>query len=384
MPRHDVDAASEAAPAGETSLSKLERRVAERTDELEAERARLAAVVEHVPAGLVIVSTDGNVLARNKAALRILGVDESGLSELAFGAWRRWRPDGTPYGTADWPLARTMRTGEVVDNERLEIARPDGAHLVLDVSTAPVRDAAGRIIGSVGIFHDVTTRDRQERLERDFVTNAAHELQSPLAAIVGAIEVLQAGAKETDARDLFLGHIEREADRMARLARALLILARAQAGIEAPKNELVALEPLLHEVARAVRPAEGVEVVVDCPNDLALVTNRELLAQAIANLADNAAKQTVNGRITLEGRAFEGSSEISVIDTGPGIPALERPRVFGRFYRADRGDTPGFGLGLAIVRSVADALGAEIQLDSTVGAGTIVRLRVPAGAQLVR
>ena len=381
MPPDEVERKSSITAA---SVVELERRVAERTADLEAERARLSAVVEHVPVGMIIVAADGKVLVRNRAALRILNVAESDLADVTgFAAWRRWRPDGTPYGADDWPLARSLRTGEVVDKERLEIARPDGAHVVLDVSAAPVRDAAGRIIGSVGIFADVTIQDRQDRLEREFVTNAAHELQSPLAAIVSAVEVLQAGAKDTPARDLFLGHIERETDRLVRLARALLVLVRAQAGVEGPKNELVAVEPLLRDVASALRPADGVEIAVDCPPELALVTNRDLLAHAIANLGENAAKHTVRGRITLRGRRLDGSGEISIIDTGPGIPAAERPRVFERFYRADRGETPGFGIGLAIVRSVAEALGAEIELDSTVGAGTIVRLRVPSSAELV-
>ncbi|HEV2902897.1 MAG TPA: ATP-binding protein, partial [Gaiellaceae bacterium] len=113
-------------------------------------------------------------------------------------------------------------------------------------------------------------------------------------------------------------------------------------------------------------------------------TNRELVEQAVVNLAENAAKQAGTGRIVLSGAdAGGGGVEITVSDTGPGIAPAERSRVFGRFYRADADTKPGFGLGLAIVRAVADALDGELELDSEVGTGTTIRLRLPKAAAMV-
>lgn len=365
--------------------AELERAVEERTVELEAERARFAAVVEHIPAGLVIFGIDGRVVYRNEKAMTILRLGPGELEQIAdIAAWRRWRTDGAPYGAEEWPLARTMRTGEVVSHERVEMALPLGARIVVDLSTAPVRDRSGRTIGTVAIFHDVTVRERRERAERQFVANAAHELQSPLAAIISAIEVLQAGAKDTSDRDRFLDHIDRETDRLASLVRALLILARAESAVESPKMELVPVAPLLGRIADELTPVPGVEVTVECPPELAVVTSRELLEQAVANVAVNAAKNTFEGRITLEGSERDDCVEIAVIDTGVGIPAAERPRVFDRFYRSAGRRDSGFGLGLAIVRSSIELLGGDVELDSTVGAGTIVRLRLPVPATLVR
>jgi signal transduction histidine kinase len=230
----------------------------------------------------------------------------------------------------------------------------------------------------------VTTRERTEQAERDFVTNAAHELQSPLAAIVSAVEVLQSGAKDGPERDIFLAHIEREADRLARLARALLILARTQIGLEAPRDEIVGVHALLTDVATALHVGKGVELDVSCPEDLAMLTNRELVEQAMLNLAENAAKHTKSGMIVLSARARKGRLiELAVSDTGPGISAAERSKVFDRFYRADGDGTPGFGLGLAIVRAVATALEGELELDSAVEVGTTFRLRIPGAAKLV-
>jgi two-component system phosphate regulon sensor histidine kinase PhoR len=224
---------------------------------------------------------------------------------------------------------------------------------------------------------------RRESAEREFVTNAAHELQSPLTAIVSAIEVLQAGAKDTPERDVFLDHIERASARLSRLARALLVLARAQTGTEAPKTELVALAPLLSEVASSLRTAPEVTVEVSCPPDVAALTNRELVEQAVFNVAQNAAKYTENGTIGLAAHVADGQAVISISDTGPGIPRAEQERVFERFYRGTAEGDGGSGLGLAIARAAADALGGGVELESTVGKGTVVRFRLPRGACLI-
>jgi signal transduction histidine kinase len=224
---------------------------------------------------------------------------------------------------------------------------------------------------------------RQETAEREFVTNAAHELQSPLTAIVSAIEVLQAGAKDTPERDIFLAHIERASARLARLARALLVLARAQTGAESPRTELVSLEALLSDVASWLKTAENVTVDVSCPPEAAVLTNRELVEQAVFNVAENAAKYTVEGRIELAARIVDGRAEISILDTGPGIPGAEQDRVFERFYRGGGTADEGSGLGLSIARAAAEATGGEVELESAIGKGTVVRFRLPQGASLI-
>lgn len=343
--------------------------------------AMLEAVIEQIPEGLVIVDAAARPIRANPEALRIFGA--SSLDDPRLVAWRAldaYSADGKQMRNEDWPLARALR-GQTVKEERVEFSGP--APVVLEISTAPMFGPDGAITGALGLYRDVTTRERTERAERDFVTNAAHELQSPLAAILSAIEVLQAGAKEEEPqRDVFLAHIEREANRLARLARALLVLARTQIGLEAPRDELVALRPLLDHIAKGLRLASDVHLEVECREELAAVTNRELVEEAIVNLAENAAKQTQTGRIVLSAEAVAGAIEIAVSDTGPGIPVGERPRIFERFYRADQ-TRSGFGLGLSIVRSAAEALHGEVEVDSKVGAGTTMRLTIPNAARLV-
>jgi len=193
---------------------------------------------------------------------------------------------------------------------------------------------------------------------------------------------LQAGAKDDPAeRDRFLGHIEREAGRLARLARAMLTLARAHAREEQPRAEAVELAPLLREVAEELRPHDGVAVDVDCGYTLAAYVNRDLLEQALRNLGENAAKHTTHGHVVLRAHSEGSAVVLEVEDTGPGIAAETQRHVFDRFYRGER-DAEGFGLGLAIVRESVRTLGGRVELDSSPGQGTSFRI-VLEGARVV-
>lgn len=221
------------------------------------------------------------------------------------------------------------------------------------------------------------------RAEREFVTNAAHELQSPIAAIMSAVEVLQAGAKDTPDRYLFIDHIERESQRLGRLTRALLTLARAQSEVEEPRTEIVDLRPMLEAIAARMDPAAGVSVTVHAPVDLALVANRELLEQMISNVVRNAVKYTEKGSIRLESNMRHRHVEIRVVDTGIGISAEDLPRVAERFYRADE-SKEGFGLGLAIVDAALEVMGGELEVASDgPGQGTTVTMKLPLAARRV-
>jgi signal transduction histidine kinase len=350
--------------------------------EAERERRLFQAVIETVPLGIMFAAMDGTIIRANSHALRVLRRPSLAVPE--FVEWRQTEAyylDGRRVPPGQLPLERTLAAGESVVGERLEVVA-GGGRVVVEITTAPVTDENGVQIGAVAVLQDATVKERQEHVEREFVTNAAHELQSPIASIVSAIDVLQAGAKDTAERDVFLAHIERAAARLGRVVRALLILARAQSGYEAPKDELVAVASLLRGIAAALRTPAGVQLSVRCADDLAVVTNRELLEQAVANVAENAAKHTKSGRIVLEASAVDGAVEISVADTGPGIQAARRSRVFDRFFHGEEPEA-GTGLGLAIVSAAVDALGGDVELDSTVGVGSVVRLRIPRTASLV-
>jgi len=191
------------------------------------------------------------------------------------------------------------------------------------------------------------------------------------------MDVLEGGAKDIpEVRDRFLKHIRVHSERLSRLARSLLVLARLQTGVEQPRLTAVPMRPLLEEIAGRLDPAHGVEVSVRSSEQTGALADRDLLYRAISNAAENSAKHTQRGEIVLEARENGTTTEIEIRDTGPGMSSEEQERAFQRFYRSSNG-TEGFGLGLAIAEEAVRALGGTIQLESEPGEGTRVRVAVP-------
>jgi signal transduction histidine kinase len=334
-------------------------------EELEGERDRLRKLLERLHEGVIAVSRDGTVVFANSPAAHMLGV-----TVLEQG-------DALPESWPDFSLSDLVRSlfegGSLVETV---VQGPNGrTYVVTGIPAGVEGDTA------VVVLSDMTERERQEQAEREFVTNAAHELRTPLQTILGAVEVLQGGAKERpDKRDRFLEHIERESKRLARLARALLILARAQSETETPRRMPVPLQPLLREVAAGLPDSEGgVEVRVMCVDDIVVFSDRDLLEQAVFNLAKNAVEHTRVGHVELKARkADAGPVAITVEDTGPGISPDAQERVFDRFYRGATRDGEGFGLGLSIADQAVRTLGGRLELDSSPGRGTRATITIPS------
>jgi NtrC-family two-component system sensor histidine kinase KinB len=360
--------------------AELEDRVRERTLEGETQRAQLAAVIEQMPAGVLIVEADGTLVRANQQAELIWGGPLEVRRRERTAPGRGFDLEGRALTPDEWPLTRATAAGEVVTGQLVSIQRADGTRVVAEMSAAPVRGPDGRVVAGVGILWDVTARERLERAEREFVANAAHELQTPLTAITSAAEVLQAGAKEIPVdRDRFLEHIQRECDRLARLVRALLVLARAQTSAELVHAEPVLIRDVLRDTAARLRAPSEVRFEVRCSPRLRALADRGLLEQAIENVVSNALKHTSAGTVALTGRKLDRERvAIEIWDTGVGIPAVERDRVFERFYRGGSRDRSGFGLGLAIVEQAMQALGGQVELETAPDAGTRVRLTLRA------
>lgn len=234
---------------------------------------------------------------------------------------------------------------------------------------------------AVVVVTDVTAQELQEKAEREFVTNAAHELRTPLAAIASAVEALQHGAKhEAEDRDRFLDVVERQTRRLTRLAHALLTLARAQTRSEPVRLEQIEIPPLLRELAESLTPA-SVQIEVCCEH-VAVLGHRELLHQALENLTSNVLKHAPKSVLTLRAmHADDGLVQIDVSDTGPGMTRRDAGRALDRFYRATDSNGESFGLGLAIVYEVVQAIGGTVSISSAPERGTTVSL-VLKGADL--
>ena len=220
------------------------------------------------------------------------------------------------------------------------------------------------------VLTDVSEKERRERAEREFVANAAHELRTPTATILSWIEAIDNGGEQDPAvRRRFLGHIRREAERLARLSTAMLTLARAQTNTEPVLMSAVLVGPLLDESVAAV-DLHGLQLHISCPDDLRVAANCDLAYHMFCNLLANAAKHGASS-VRVEAAQNGRGVTITIRDDGPGIPKDQQERIFDRFYRGGGRDSDGFGLGLAIVREVATVLGGQVEASSSASGTTI-------------
>jgi signal transduction histidine kinase len=339
------------------SIERMQRRLRSSFEQLRGERDRLGRLLEQLHEGVVAVDEGGRVQFANATARDLF-------AGVCLAAGTRL-PDGWG-GVEVAEVARALfRHDSAVVEARAEA--PDGRTFSL------VGVPAGGSELAVLVLTDITEQERRERAEREFVTNASHELRTPVSAIIGAVDALQSGAKDAPGdRDSFIALIERQANRLARLTRALLLLARAQTQQGSLRLEAVGLAPLLADVVSTSEAAE--RVTLHCSSELTVFAERDVTEQVFASLLENALKHTTDEMVRLSARADGPTVVVEVADSGRGIPSNAQRRVFDRFYSGENGRRDGFGLGLAIARDAVRALGGSIEIDSRAGAGTTVRV----------
>jgi two-component system, OmpR family, sensor histidine kinase VicK len=327
---------------------------------LELERDRLHRLLDSLEEGVIAVDRQFEVVYANEPARELF-------DPIVVDVGRSL---GEPW--PDFPLRSFVEDLFAAELRSVVHARVVEANRVYALAGIP---AATGTRDAILVVADVSERERRERSEREFVTNAAHELGTPVTAIAASLEALQGGAKDVPGqREQFLELIERQTGRLVRLRRALLMLARVQTGQEAIGLEPIRLRPLLEEVAASLGATVDGEVsfVVDCPDDLMALGREELFEQIVFSLAENALRHSSPTAVTLSGRAGASSVTLEVRDDGSGISPEVRDRVFDRFFQGGDG-RGGFGLGLAIVREAVRALGGSVRVESQPGTGTVVR-----------
>jgi two-component system sensor histidine kinase ResE len=280
------------------------------------------------------------------------------------------------YALSKWvadPLQKVVVAAQKYPAEPLKPVEPRGPQEVQDLTNA---------------FNSMVERvDSAQRSQRDFVANVSHELKTPLTSIQGfAQAILDDTADTPEARKHSAQIIYNEAGRMHRMALDLLDLARLEAGTADLKMSAVDMGALLRGIVEKFTPQAqkaGVRVTLDVPEGLPSLTgDGDRLAQVFTNLVDNALRFTPsNGEITLFARTAGAEMELSITDTGSGIPEEALPRLFDRFYQVDSsragGEGHGAGLGLAIVQEIVQALGGKIGVRSQLGHGTTFVIHLP-------
>lgn len=243
-------------------------------------------------------------------------------------------------------------------------------------------------------MHDLSDLYEAEIARRDFFINASHELRTPLASISAAAETLEVVSKPQDS-ERFRAIIQSEAERMSQLVEEMLALARLESGLTEPQMEVVGMESLLQDAVNIIRPQaerEGLSLHYTGRHgepETMITADPELVERAVLNLLHNAVKFTAEGGM-IELLAEPGDDGdpapmvwIRVRDTGIGIEPAEQARIFQRFYRIDRARQSGggTGLGLAVVRHIAEVHGGAVSLQSAPGEGSTFGFSVPLAQQ---
>ncbi|MHB0875744.1 MAG: ATP-binding protein [Anaerolineae bacterium] len=342
-----------------------------KADGLAEERNKMALVLAHLADGVVITDADGRVLLLNAAARRLLDLapepkaEGRPLAEVADGsvlvAWQRCREGGA--------------------EREIMVEMPERGAFLRAVCT-PI--AGARNSGEVLVLQDLSQVRRLETVRRDFISNISHELRTPLASLKALVETLQDGALEDpEAAPGFLRAMEVELDSLAQMVQELLELSRIESGqVPVRVANVAAAEVVRESVGRLAPQAEraGLTLAVDLPpDDVRVLADVERMRQVVTNIVHNAIKFTPSGGRVMVRAVTRGSEVVfSVSDTGPGIPAADMPRIFERFYKADRARaTGGTGLGLAIAKHIVQAHGGRIWAESRVGQGSTFYFTLP-------
>ena len=360
-------------------------RLAEALDLIDHQRRVADAILDTVDVGLVMLDEHGHYQSMNRRQrdfLRLAFPD--GHAGRAGQLGLVWGEDGRTLLSRDQMPSHRAARGEEFDDCRIWVGDDPRTWRALSVSARSVRDDDGRFTGAALAYKDVTEFMRALRVKDEFVASVSHELRTPLTSIRGYVDLLRERDDLPDDASHFLGVVARNAERLGRLVADLLHSAQVDVG---PMHVVRTRGDLAHIVREAVSAAvpaaavEGVTIESEVPAELLLTMDRDRMRQVVDNLVSNALKYTPRGgRVVVRLRPDGERVELAVRDTGIGISAPDRDRLFTRFFRArqaaDR-NIQGVGLGLSIARSIVESHGGRIEVDSEPGEGSVFRVRIP-------
>lgn len=355
-----------------------------RREQAESERARLQAVVDQLPEGVLLFDAAGRLTLFNRSAVAILGTSfEQGTTLHGLPPHLGLvRADGREYRYGDDPVSRTFSTGRAVLGEEALVRRPDGSETPIVANVAPVRDSSGELAAVIMIFQDITALREMDRLKDDFLSIAGHELRTPLASVLGYAQLLERRFDRLD-RTAILGAlrgIREQSEAMAALIDELLDVSRIRTGRLALERSVCDVVGIVREAIERLRPQRLGPITLEAPPAAPVFGDARRLSQVFANLLDNAAKYSdspapIEVRIAIAG----GYVRVSVRDYGIGIPPEALGRLFERFYRADNAATRagGLGLGLYLCQEIVERHNGSIDVRSTLGKGSEFAVQLP-------
>ena len=375
------------------NISNMAQVIEKRLKQSEAEKHEVEVILKTMSDGLMLTDTKGRILLSNPAAKNFFGIESDIEGKTLMETLRK--------SELMELIENVVETGQTVSWE-IEVTHPKEICLMTTAAPFLVKE---EVSGVVLAFHDITRLRQLEDVRKDFVANVSHEIKTPITAIKGFAETLLEGAiDDRENAPKFLNAIKNHSERLNSLVNDLLTLSRIELGDIKIEKEDVNLDDVVDTVFATLKDkvrSKGLYLKKEIsPEILEIKADRDRLIQILLNLVDNGIKFTEDGGVTVRVRSAEfgmqnkevskeipqseiaipHSIEITVEDTGIGIPKKHIPRLGERFYRVDRArsrDLGGTGLGLAIVKHLVKAHGWEMDIESTQGQGTKVRLLCP-------
>lgn len=335
------------------------RELREKTDEF-------TQITGSMREGLILLDEHGSILSINAAAQMLFGADAQCV--------------GRDFLTVERSHEISAAIQAAVTDGHSEVrAERAGRVYQFDISRIT---SNGKLLGTVILAFDITEQEFAERNRREFTANVSHELKTPLQGIIGSAELIENGMVRPDDLPRFVGHIHAEAARLVTLIDDIIRLSQLDEG-DAMPTEPVDLLAVSQEAAENLHDAAAArDVTVSVTGQPSVIPGvRRLLYEVVYNLCDNAIKYNRGGgRVDVTVAADAGGSSITVADTGIGIAPEHQSRVFERFYRVDKSHSKasgGTGLGLSIVKHAVQYHHGRIELESTPGTGTTIRVVFP-------
>ena len=334
--------------------------------QLTAEEKKMSAIVNSLAEGLILVDGGNRVLHTNPAAANLLNVSVNQIGE-----------DFTQI-IEDVELSKVIKdTQSQVSQNKSAISEAnvgnDGDKRVVRVVASPFVDENGSSLGTVYVFDDITREKEIDQMKSDFISLVSHELRTPLTSIIGFVSFILDGKTGpiNEKQQNSLIRVHRQSKRLAALINDLLDVSRIESGRIQMNQEPIMLLDIANQRLEEIRPqadAKEIQLNFAAPESLPPILGDEArMGQVFTNLIGNAIKFTPNnGEITVKLKVDGNLLHVEIIDTGPGIPAEERQKIFEKFYQRSDIHTRqkgGSGLGLSITKSIVEAHGGRLWVD---------------------
>lgn len=356
----------------------LESNRTTQSDSLEEAQARAEALFMSIGVGAIATDENGNIDRINDVALKVLGYK----AEEVMGEWfpkviKAVDENSEEIPTMNRPITKAFLTGKPV-NEKARYLTRAGDQLPVSITVSPIM-LRGKPVGAIEVFYDNTLEEEVDRMKSEFISIASHQLRTPLSAINTYASMLSSGyeGELNKGQQAHMQTILTAVERMNQLITTLLDVSQLEAGtlsVRAKETDITALlDRIVKELSQAAS-AKSINLNIDCPAKLTVRTDPLLLGEIFTNLLSNAIKYTPQkGSVKAKLRLKKDTISYCVKDTGYGIPRSMQDQVFTKFFRASniqKTDTTGTGLGLYMVKQIADVMGGHLKFESRENKGS--------------